>query len=130
MRDEQEELYRQLHRELESIDRRVTRARTRSLGSSTSLATSTSASHTRTSTSRGRGARPRGRGATARGSERSDHMQRVPEEGLDIPVEAPNIDLPDVDIPVGREPIYDSDGNTLTDGDYSSSSSSGLDDDY
>lgn len=112
--DEQEEIYRMLHRELESIDRRVTRARSRALG----IPSTQSQRHQ----PRVRGPRPR-RGRGGRGQRDDDHGLSADESQEAGPSAA-------ADIPTFLEPEYDDDGNVLIDGDVlSSASSSGLDDD-
>jgi len=127
----EEELYAQLHRELETVDKRVTRANRRVilqrrvpialvLGSGVGG-------------QRGRGCRVQ-RGSTtmtyarrsrASNSKSQAHLDDDTSEEDKVEEEAVELEVEEVDL---VDPEYDTDGNIITEGDYATSSSSDGDD--
>lgn len=130
LRSEEEEIFRMLHRELETIDRRVTRARSRVHGIELS-GSQAQGDHIVIPRARSRRGPKRGtrRGRGGRGNV-IDHAE-TSSVAADGEVESSTHGTSSSSCLVIAEPEYDSDGNVLTEGDMpsDSSSSSGFDTD-
>lgn len=125
IRDEQEEIIRELHRELETVDRRVTRSRARALSIPLRSPAPDTSTTRRESIRRGklpvRTSRTRANEAVRLVETQSSQAAEVGEE---VPQE--------VRTGATADPEYDEEGNVLTDGDMPSSaeSSSGSDEEF
>lgn len=122
VRDEQADIIRLLHRELESIDRRVTRSRARALAIPLREEAADSESARRRSIRKGklpiRTQRTRANEAVT-----LIHTQREPGDD-DVAHGSHDTSFTSSHVPVMVEPEYDDEGNVLTDGDLLSSGSS------
>lgn len=127
IRDEQEEILRELHRELESIDRRVTRSRARSLSIPLRIAPGDPDETRRESIRRGKLPIRTGRRRA------NEAVRLIPSDTLE-----PDDAFADVaeeigpSTTLGVEPEFDDEGHVLRDGGmlYSDDSSSASDDEF